>query len=101
MYHSCTICGKSILSGGNFKTHMKKIHGIEALVISKLLKFGDGSFNCSDCVCTSKVKACVKIHIESKHIETGGLCQDCGKHVSTRNALKVHRQRNHPHRPLY
>ena len=81
---------------------MKKIHGIEALVISKLLKFGDGSFKCFDCVYTSKVKACVKIHIESKHIETGGFsCQDCGKHVSTRNALKVHRQRNHPHRPLY
>ena len=74
---------------------------IEALVISNLLKFGDGSFKCSDCVYTSKVKACVKIHIESKHIETGGLCQDCGKHVSTRNALKAHRQRNHLHRPLY
>ena len=44
---------------------MKKIHGIEALVISKLLKFGDGSFKCFDCVYTSKVKACVKIHIES------------------------------------
>ena len=27
MYHSCTICGKPILSGGNFKTHMKNIHG--------------------------------------------------------------------------
>jgi len=75
---------------------------IEALVNSKLLKFGDGSYKCSDCVYTSKVKACVKIHIESKHIETGGFsCQDCGKHVPTRNALKVHRQRNHPQLPLY
>jgi len=75
---------------------------IEALVNSKLLKFGDGSYKCSDCVYTSKVKACVKIHIESKHIETGGFsCQDCGKQVPTRNALKVHRQRNHPQLPLY
>lgn len=69
---------------------------------SKLLKFGDGSYKCSDCEYSSKVKACVKIHIESKHIETGGFtCQDCGKHVPTRNALKVHRQRNHPQHPLY
>ena len=54
---------------------MKKIHGIEALVISKLLKFGDGYFNCSDCVCTSKVKACVKIHIESNILKQ----EDCVK----------------------
>jgi len=75
---------------------------IETLVNSKLLKFGDGSYKCSDCVYTSKVKACVKIHIESKHIETGGFsCQDCGKQVPTRNALKVHRQRNHPQLPMY
>ena len=36
MYHSCTICGKSILSGGNFKTHMKNIHGIRDLPNPKL-----------------------------------------------------------------
>ena len=55
---------------------------------SKLLKFGDGSYKCSDCEYASKVQAGIKIHIESKHINTGGFnCQDCGKHVPTRNAL--------------
>jgi DNA-directed RNA polymerase subunit RPC12/RpoP len=48
-------------------------------VNSELLKFGDGSYKCSDCEYASKVKACVKIHTESKHINTGGFtCQDCG-----------------------
>ena len=36
VYHSCTICGKPILSGGNFKTHMKNIHGIRDLPNPKL-----------------------------------------------------------------
>jgi hypothetical protein len=48
---------------------------------------------CSDCEYAYKVKASVKIHIESKHIDTGGItCQDCEKLVPTRNALKVDKE---------
>ena len=69
---------------------------IDELVNSKLVRLEDGSFRCADCDYSSKVKACVRIHIESKHIHTGGfMCPQCGKHVPTRNALKVHKQRNH------
>jgi len=69
---------------------------IEALVTSKLLRTSDGSHGCRDCDYTSKHLNCVKIHIESKHLNTGGFdCPECGKNVPTRNALKVHRQRNH------
>ena len=69
---------------------------IEALVTSKLLRTSDGSHGCRDCEYTSKHLNCVKIHIESKHLNTGGFdCPECGKNVPTRNALKVHRQRNH------
>ena len=69
---------------------------IETLVMQKLTKLPDGSFRCLDCEYVSRVKACVKIHIESKHVISGGFsCHECGKHVPTRNALKVHRQWNH------
>ena len=69
---------------------------IEALVSSKLRRTNDGGHGCTDCHYTSKHLNCVKIHIESKHLSTGGFdCPECGKNVPTRNALKVHRQRNH------
>ena len=69
---------------------------IEALVASKLQRTQDGGHGCTDCQYTSKHLNCVKIHIESKHLNTGGFdCPECGKNVPTRNALKVHRQRNH------
>ena len=69
---------------------------IETMVMGKLTRTQDGGYGCTDCEYTSKHLNCVKIHIESKHINTGGLyCRECGKNVPTRNALKVHRQRNH------
>ena len=67
----------------------KDDHPIVALVYSKLIKYGDGSYKCSDCKYAFKVTACVKIHIESKHIDTGGFTyQDCGKHVPNSECLE-------------
>ena len=56
----------------------------------------DGKFNCLNCDYSTKFLHCVKIHIESKHIDSGGFdCEFCGKTVPTRNALKMHQKRNH------
>lgn len=67
------------------------------MVASKVLRTDDGEYGCADCDYSSKYLNCVKIHIESKHVNTGGFdCPECGKNVPTRNAYKVHRQRNHP-----
>jgi len=70
---------------------------IDALVEQKIRRMEDCSYQCTECDYSSKTKHCMKIHIESKHIISGGyICPDCGKHTPTRNALKVHQKRNHP-----
>jgi NAD-dependent dihydropyrimidine dehydrogenase PreA subunit len=57
----------------------------------------DGTFQCTDCTYSSRWENCLKIHVESKHVHTGGFaCALCEKVCPTRNALKVHCQRRHP-----
>jgi len=69
---------------------------VDSVVSSKILKNQEGYFMCSDCDYYSRWENCLKIHIESKHVLTGGFsCQLCEKVCPTRNALKVHCQRRH------
>ena len=69
---------------------------MDTLINSKVQKIDDGIFGCTDCDYQAKQRHHVRIHIESKHIDSGGYtCLVCMKRVPTRNALKVHQKRNH------
>ena len=69
---------------------------MDSVVSSKIFKSPEGVFHCTDCDYSSRWENCLKIHIESKHVRTGGFsCSLCEKVCPTRNALKVHCQRRH------
>eukprot|EP00088_Acartia_fossae_P044670 TRINITY_DN4755_c0_g1_i5.p1 TRINITY_DN4755_c0_g1~~TRINITY_DN4755_c0_g1_i5.p1 ORF type:complete len:366 (+),score=82.18 TRINITY_DN4755_c0_g1_i5:199-1296(+) len=69
---------------------------MDSLVGTKIIRDAGGMFLCTDCSYTSRWENCVKIHVESKHVYTGGFkCAHCDKICPTRNALKVHNQRRH------
>ena len=69
---------------------------MDVLVKQRVIRHADGTFKCAECDYSSKFLHCLKIHIESKHIISNGFsCPECGKHVPTRNALRVHQKRNH------
>ena len=55
-------------------------------------------WQCSDCDYSSPYTTSVKRHIESKHV--GSViyeCDICQHRVPTKNALSVHKSRNHIH----
>ena len=51
---------------------------------------------CKACDYSTPYKHTLAGHVESKHVDTGGLpCQMCPKVCPTRKALKTHIMRNH------
>ena len=61
-----------------------------------LCRLGDGQWGCSQCEFTSNRASSVGVHIEAKHLMTGGfICQVCNKHCPTRNSFNIHKFRYH------
>ena len=62
-----------------------------------MLRFGGGGgYGCADCTFTTGVKYTMVNHIESRHVRYGGVaCPLCGKVSANRQALRMHRSREH------
>ena len=59
-------------------------------------KNSENRWQCSSCDYNSARKENVINHVEAKHLKTDGFnCDTCWKHLATRNALRVHKIRNH------
>lgn len=78
------------------------ILGLGDLITSKMIKIDCAEskqgykWQCSDCDYSSPYTTSVKRHIESKHV--GSViyeCDICQHRVPTKNALSVHKARNH------
>lgn len=54
-----------------------------------------GDWICQECGFESKLRQRMSQHIESKHISAESTCDICLKRCPTRNALRVHKFRNH------
>jgi len=73
---------------------------VDALIASKMerLETGEkaGEWKCKLCDFVHKYKQRTSQHIESRHISSeGNVCEICFKNCPTRNALRVHKFRNH------
>jgi len=61
-----------------------------------LFKQPNGTWNCTECGYSSKIKTNLKMHIESKHIVSSGfLCPLCNLYCPNRKCLKNHMDRKH------
>ena len=66
------------------------------MIESKIIRLGTQSFQCAACDFQAKLKSTVSNHIESKHIRHAGVtCEICGKQCATRQALRMHKSRDH------
>ena len=54
-----------------------------------------GEWTCQDCGFETKLRQRMSQHVESKHIAADSTCEICMKRCPTRNALRVHKFRNH------
>ena len=56
---------------------------------------GQTIFSCSACEYTANTKQRIEYHYDSKHSSNTYPCSICGKICPTKNALFVHKSRNH------
>jgi len=69
-------------------------------VVAHMLKTGSG-WQCITCGWETKLRARLWEHVEANHVQTSGyLCPICQKLCPSKNALKVHKSRNHRNVPL-
>jgi len=69
---------------------------LEIAINSKMTRDGlTGDWACQDCGFETKLRQRMSQHIESKHVESDSTCEFCYKRCPTRNALRVHKFRNH------
>ena len=54
-----------------------------------------GDWTCQDCGFVTKLRQRMSQHVESKHVAADSTCEICYKRCPTRNALRVHKFRNH------
>ena len=65
-------------------------------VKSLMYRREDMQFACTQCGFASNRSSVVEVHVEAKHMETGGfVCPVCQKHCPTRNSLNIHKYRYH------
>jgi hypothetical protein len=76
------------------RQHFKEV---DSIIESKMVRFAEvGGYGCSDCTFTSNVKYTMVNHIESRHVSYGGVaCPLCGKVSANRQALRMHKSREH------
>jgi len=69
---------------------------LELLINSKMTRDGlAGDWTCQDCGFVTKLRQRMSQHVESKHVAADSTCEICYKRCPTRNALRVHKFRNH------
>jgi len=69
---------------------------LELLINSKMARDGlTGDWTCQECGFETKLRQRMSQHVESKHVEVDSTCEICFKVCPTRNALRVHKFRNH------
>ncbi len=70
---------------------------IDSIIEAKTVKFVlGGGYGCTDCAFTTGVKYTMVNHIESRHVSYGGVaCPLCGKVSPNRQALRMHKSREH------
>ena len=76
---------------------MEPVRYPEAVALSKMERFEDGSFHCSICTKTFKKSSHCKEHIITRHsIPVDMVCQLCDKVVKNSVALRQHMKFKHP-----
>ena len=61
-----------------------------------IMKRADGSWQCSECEYTSRVKTNIKMHVESRHVVSSGFtCHICQLFCANRKSLRNHLDRKH------
>jgi len=73
-----------------------KDYDLECVISSKMTRDSlTGDWTCHDCGFGTKLRQRMSQHVESKHIGADSTCEICMKSCPTRNALRVHKFRNH------
>ena len=79
---------------GDFE--ISNVRALDAEISSLMTRLDSGIFQCLACDYQSKHRQSLQYHIESKHVNSPGhICQICNKVCPTKNALCLHRSRNH------
>ena len=69
---------------------------LDRIIRTKMMKTDTGDFSCLDCSYITRSKSIMLNHVESRHVEYGGVvCQLCHKLLPTRQALRMHKSREH------
>ena len=69
---------------------------IKEAIKSRVYRQANGQWGCTECDFSSNRASVVSVHVEAKHLETGGfVCPICHKHCPTRNSLDIHKYRYH------
>ena len=108
---SCLLCGKLCNTRNALMIHKTRFHKLwrnkinfisdmfkelDRLIQGKMVRTSDGQFSCCECSFTSRSKYCLANHVESKHVNYGGvICHLCEKVLPTRQALRMHNSREH------
>jgi len=80
----------------------KDFYELDAIIEAKIVKLAANVFQCTECEFQSKLKSTVANHLESKHVRHSGVtCEMCGKLLSTRQAYRMHKSRDHNPRKSY
>ena len=101
MYCSLWFSNKCCELLGEFE--ITNVRALDTEISSLMTRLDSGIFQCLMCEYQSKIKQSLQYHIESKHVNSPGhICQICNKVCPTKNALCLHRSRNHKnHATLY
>ena len=69
---------------------------LDRIIRTKMMKMDTGDFSCLDCPYITRSKSIMLNHVESRHVDYGGVvCQLCLKVLPTRQALRMHKSREH------